>query len=88
MSRAKDFLNFSHFRVVFFPRLKLCNVCLMVNFFYGGVDSQSKQALDLASKGSFMGSEVSEAWNLTDRIQHNAKNWYLGSKENTKVSYL
>ena len=41
---------------------------LIVNFFYGGLDSQIKHALDIASKGSFMGTEIPQAWNLLDRI--------------------
>ena len=50
---------------------------LIVNFFYGGLDSQSKQALDLASRGSFLRTEISEAWSLLDMMRYNAENWYL-----------
>ena len=32
-----------------------------------------------------MGTKISKAWNLLDRIHHNAESWYLHSKEKTKV---
>ena len=40
--------------------------CLIVNFFYGGLDSQSTHELVHASNGSFMGTEISQAWNLIE----------------------
>ena len=32
-----------------------------------------------------MGTEISDAWNLLDRMRNNAENWYLCSKEKSKV---
>lgn len=50
-----------------------------------GVNSQSKQDLDLASKGSFLGTDIFDAWSLLDTMRYNNENWYHYSKEKSKV---
>ena len=35
-----------------------------------------------------MGTGISDAWNLLDMMRYNAENWYLCSKEKSKVDLV